>query len=194
MAYIPDSERDLVFFDIETTGLNEEVHTIIEVAAVRLTPDCSKVIDVYEAKIMPTAMDLGVAETRALEVNRFSLEEWEREQARHITDVLPELNVVAKDGIIAGQNVGNFDMRFWKAMARRHKIPMPDMSYRVVDIDAIAWPLLKAKKIPNVKLETLCRHFKISNDGSHRALTDVKRTIEVYRRLIALFNGNMSAA
>ena len=39
-------------------------------------------------------------------------------------------------------------------------------------------------EVVSPKLEALCTHFGISNEGQHSAMRDAERMLEVYRKLI----------
>ena len=52
---------------------------------------------------------------------------------------------------------------------------------------SLAWPLVMRGEVVSPKLEALCTHFGISNEGQHSAMRDVERMLEVYRKLVSPF-------
>ena len=58
--------KDLVFVDVETTGLDPDHHELIEVAAVRVHPHTLEPLDHLSLRVVPDR--LGDADPRACEV------------------------------------------------------------------------------------------------------------------------------
>lgn len=173
--------RDLAFIDVETTGLEPDYHEVIEVAAVRLDPRTLDIQVEMDAKVRPDRPER--AEREALEQNGYTPEDWT--DARPLVEVLAQLTPVLSGCCLAGHNVG-FDWAFLRSSYRRVDALQPDVDYHFVDTASLAWPLVAAGLIERPKLEALCNHFGISNEGAHSAPADVRRTIEVYRRLMPM--------
>ena len=57
----------------------------------------------------------------------------------------------------------------------------------MADTMAMAFPLYATGKIPNVKLQTLCDYYGISNENAHQAMVDIERTVKVYKALMTPF-------
>jgi len=175
--------RDLVFVDVETTGLEADYHEIIEVAATRVDPRTLAVKDELEAKVRPEHPER--AEPEALRKNGYTPELWA--DASTLGEVLDRLTPVLNGGMLAGHNVA-FDRGFLEASYRRAERSYPDLDYHLMDTVALAWPLVAAGLIEAPKLRLVCEHLGISNEGEHSAGTDVRRTIEVYRSLMPTFD------
>jgi DNA polymerase-3 subunit epsilon len=175
---------DLVWIDTETTGLDAARHQMIELAAVVTSPDAATVRRAVCRKILlePWAeVDAG-----ALAINGYDPRgaAWKRE-ARPLGDVMAAFAAWLPERFaLAGHNVP-FDRRFVLASFARAGLPRDALGESAVDTKRLAQRLVKAGQIPNTKLESLCRHFGVSNDGAHTALADTHRAIEVYRRLRA---------
>ena len=67
-------ERDLVFVDLETTGFDPDTHEILEIAAIRTTPDASTVVGSFECLVLPE--HIQSASPEALVINGYSEGEW----------------------------------------------------------------------------------------------------------------------
>lgn len=182
--YIPPAQRDLVFIDTETTGLNPELHEILDLAAVRVRADFSREVGIVSRLTIP--MHLEIAEPKALEVNRYNPREWEAHGV-HVRVALYEfaqLMGAPEEVVVVGHNP-HFDWEMMRAAYRRESIAMPEAKY-LIDTASIAWPLVVRGMLDRLSLETICLRYNVANDGSHRAMTDVRRTMRVYRRLLGL--------
>lgn len=188
-------DRDLLFVDVETTGLDETYHEIIEIAAIRLNSDMVEIGRV-ERKIIP--MQIERADPQALEVNRYTKEGWL--SAEHIGTAMEDFTdlVTGKDIVLVGHNP-QFDVKFIRASIRQlinlgyasglrcqKKIEEARFKYQI-DTSSLAWPLVQSGFLENLKLITLCERFGISNEGAHRAMADVERAIKVYKALMRCY-------
>lgn len=171
--------RDLVFIDVETTGLDPQIHGITEIAISR-----GSVQDFLRSS--PPVMswfvkpfDGCVVDSRAVEINGYDEKMWEEIGALGLWIVGDLISKHLDGAIPVGWNVG-FDIAFIKAELRRlGKSYSPH--YHSLDLASWMFPHYWCGDVPNLKLESACDYFKVSNEGSHRAKTDVLRTIEVFR-------------
>lgn len=174
--------RDIVFIDTETGGFDPDKDPLIEIALIRTSLDASVIHDRYVTKIaLPEGMEVN---PKAAEINGYTKEKWadapDLETAlRAVTMRIPAYSY------IGGHNFINFDKPFINANLKRVKLAWPKTQYHMPDTMAMAWPLLARGVVPNLKLQTLCDHFGISNDNAHQALVDIERTVKVYRALTA---------
>lgn len=169
--------RPIVWLDTETTGLSTQKHEIIEFAAVH--EDGSEL----NIKIQPQHIE--TAHPKALEVNGYTEEAW--------ADALPPgeaveriILFVKRDGtapLYAGHNV-NFDWRFLQALFESvGRISDWPFHYHHVDTMTVAREHLKPLGQRSISLGALCDTLKISNEGAHTALADVRRTMAVWDKL-----------
>lgn len=184
---VPMYLRDVVFFDSETTGLDEKKHELLSIAAVRRSYD-RKVIARYEALIVPRRIEL--AEGEALKVNGYTAEAWKdaiplRSALLGLTELLVTGSAQSNGAppIVVGHNV-QFDLRFLRAAYEEAGLVMPRTDYHAIDTSSLAWPLCARGLFPKVKLEVVCTHLGISNEGQHGAMRDVERAIEVYDHFV----------
>lgn len=182
-AYRPLVTRDLLFVDLETGGTDPDFHEICELAAVRCTADMKTEISVVERRVKitrPERMD-----PKAAEVNGYSVEAWR--DAVSLRVAVCELNAIADEHVlIVGQNP-IFDLNFLRVAFKSEGLKPLDPRY-VIDTASMAWPLCHRGIIERISLEVICARFGIPNTGSHRALTDVRRTMHAYARMLGIGN------
>ena len=80
-----------------------------------------------------------------------------------------------------------FDLGFLRAAAKNLSCPWP--KFEVVDTVKLARLLIERSEIANYKLGTLSQFFNTSALPNHRALDDVKTTVEVLHRLLERLAG-----
>jgi len=179
--FVPMNLRDLVFVDLETTGLDCDVHEILEIAAVRTTHGAERVVASFEHRVTPERID--VAEASALAINGYNPTEWLDAVACRVA-LVDWCQILGRDEecIVVGHNPA-FDQGFLRVGAKRLGIALPRAKY-LIDTASMAWPLCSAGSIDRLGLDRLCQLYKIPNDGAHRAMTDVRRCIAVYRALL----------
>lgn len=165
-------DRRLVCMDTETTGLDPNVHEIIEFA-------CE---DVHTGKgvcIKIKPKNIAAASPVALTLNGYNEEEWK--DAISIEEALPIINEHLEGAMILGQNV-IFDMNFIRAAMLKNKVECL-MGRRFVDTQTLAYEHLAPLGIEKLSLVNVCEYLGLDNDDAHRALSDVRRTIKVYNTL-----------
>lgn len=172
----------LGFIDIETTGLDPFKASIIEIAVVKLDSATNEVLDSFESIVKP--QDLAQLESseakRAFEINGFKPEDLEH--APPISDVAPRLVEILSDCALAGQNVV-FDRMFLAIALNRLGWVLPDPRY-MIDTACLAWPLFMRGILPSISLSAICKYYGIPIVGEHRAMADVERTIQAYKKLM----------
>lgn len=185
----------IFLFDFETTGLSANAAPI-QVAAVILDDNLVEV-ESYEAfmrpfegcELHPVAMEMHGKKGRSLEtLLRFG--EHPFWVFHKIANLITHYSVRNGDCrlIPAGHNVTGFDLPILRRSFERYGIGNVPLDYHALDSMSLAFGLLKFKgKIPNVKLETLAKYYGIEfkGAGAHDAMSDVRVTAEVLRRLVA---------
>lgn len=193
----------VVFFDLETSGLDEDRHDIIQIAAVAIGPDWEE-LEAFEEKL---AFDRDAADPEALELNCYNAEQWDAEERpavealrsfssflrRHLSVQLTSRRGqpyrVAK---LAGHNVATFDFPRLRAAFRRHALFLPAAFMTLDTLQLASWwqvVLLSSgvRPPPNLKLSTLAAYFGHPIDGAHDALADVRASARVARQLLETF-------
>lgn len=170
--------RDLVFVDLETTGL-ELSKEIIEIGFIKAKAGTFEVLLEKDIKIKPER--LGEADPESLKVVGYTEEEWQ--DAVRLKDGIREFLAYTEGTMLVGHNLV-FDWMHLEAAIERSGF-QPNYFYKGLDTFALAW--LKFKDQPEFKkfsLDELCRHFGIDRGRAHRALDDARTTYKVFLELM----------
>lgn len=195
---------EIVFFDLETGGFDPNTHAIVQIAAIAVDAKSFVHLETFERKIL---FPKSAATEEALKINSYDPEVWEREA------INPDLAVVELTEFLkshatrqcvsakgssyttaegCAHNGAGFDGPFLKAWYARRNQFMP-MWPVVLDTHQFAlWVYRWRDDAPeDFKLGTLAKHLGIQAEGDlHDALTDVRVTIEVCRKLKAISEGS----
>lgn len=195
---VPIDER-LVFFDLETTGLDPQQHAILQVAAIAVDSSLCE-LEQFEAKLR---FDPNTVDSRALQRNNYSAEIWEREAVepsvaasrfakflrRHATvDMLSCEGRAYRVAQLVGHNGEQFDGPFLHAWYRQLELFCPARYLVLCTKQRALWLFDEDKSLTppaNFKLGTLCQYFgvKLSAENAHDAFYDVRATVEIYRAM-----------
>jgi len=179
-------KETLAFIDLETTGLDPTVHEIIEIGCIiaKQTPRAGKgplveKVEEFDIKVKPEHIETATPE--ALRINKYSEAEWlfasSLEQA--VKQLAPKIN----GAIVVGQNVP-FDLSFLEAAFKKVGVPF-DVHIFKLDIVSIAFAKFyddeSMQKFGNY---TLCERLGIKNEKAHTALSDIRSSFDVYKKLL----------
>ena len=195
----PHSPR-IVFFDLETGGLDPRRHPIIQIGAVAVDADLAA-IESFEVKV---EFSRKKANRNSLRKNHYQPGVWARQAAtpraaaerfaeflrRHAT-----VPMMASDGAmyhvaqLAAHNAA-FDGPFLQVWFARLKIYLPTGRHVLCTMQRAMWHSRERPDEPrprNFKLATLCEHFGVPLHAAaaHEALADAEATAALYRRLQA---------
>lgn len=179
-------KRNLAFIDVETTGLDSNLHEMIEVGGIiaKQIPQANRgpkleVIDEFEYKIKPT--NLEVADPDALRINGYNETDW-----IFAVDLKQAMEAIAgktEGAILVAYNTP-FDSAFLEAGFKKSKVENK-MHYHKIDVMPIAFAkLYHDPRVQYFNLKTLVDHFSLTNEKAHTALADIKVTFELYKRLL----------
>ncbi|MCL1944783.1 MAG: exonuclease domain-containing protein [Firmicutes bacterium] len=165
-------DKDIVVFDIETTGLDEKQCTIIEIAAVKIRN--GTIIETFDTLIDPqTEIPLNIVELTGITQDMT--------KGKPILDtVLPDFFKFCENATIVAHNI-EFDFRFVSYYGAKQNIYFDNPRQ-----DTLAIARQKVKGLKNYKLGTICSHFGIINNEAHRALADTVATAKLYLKLCEL--------
>lgn len=180
----------LLFIDTETTGLKPGTHGVVQIAGIveidgQVAEEFNFLCGIFAGQLF---------DARALEVNGRTVEEINK--MPDPLEVYGKLKAIFKKYVdpynkndkfvIAGQNVA-FDYAmmeaFWNKCGDKYWYSWVD--FRGLDV-ITATALFQAAghfKLPNMKLETVARHFGIELKA-HDALHDIRATREIYHRYV----------
>ena len=168
----PLSEVTFVVIDLETTGATARDCAITEVGAVKLRGgECLGRLETLINPGVPIPPFItvltGITEAMLMPAPR-------------IEEVLPALLEFIGDAIVVGHNI-RFDISFLDAALVATS--RPRLTNRHVDTLAIARRLVR-DEVPNLRLSTLARHFRVPTEPIHRAFADAQATAEVLHGLL----------
>lgn len=202
------SLSDLAFVDVETTGLNDQAHRVIEIAVTRVRPDPAtwdSPLDHACFRFTPSTEDMARAEEQAFKTNGFHLAhpDWVGAPAIDSTEAALCWNQVAKitrKASLVSQNVP-FDRGFmWEELKRRGLLfnhekygLLPPWERRFVELQSFSWLIAHEKGLGQFGL-----HYAYEGIGGpalieHRAEADVKRGMAVMRHVYTRFLAGRSA-
>ena len=164
-----------VCFDCETTGLEPENNSIIEIALCRFTFDA--IVESYETLIDP----LSPISESSMAIHHITDDMVKGKPT--IQTILPDILRFTKNSILVGHGI-SLDVAFVEAAAKKHAIPCT-LTQRP-QIDTLRLARLYGESPVN-SLERLRQHFNIKEEGAHRAMNDVVVNIEVFKYLANKF-------
>ena len=179
-------ETHLAFIDTETTGLDPDVHEIIELALIVCKQVQTvgrgpklEIVKEYEWKIKPTRMDL--ASEDALRVNGYNETDWMF--AYDLKPVMEEFAKASQSCTFVSHNLA-FDYPFVMNAFKKADVDSK-MHYAKIDTISVAFARLYDVTQANAfSLRALCELFKIENSKAHTALADTRALIAVYKKLM----------
>ena len=172
---------EFVVLDLETSGGSPHLGAgITEIGAMRVRG--GEVLATFTTLVNP-GHPIPSFITELTGIDSFAVE-----NAPTIEEVLPDLIefVGGEETIFVAQNAP-FDLSFLKASAKRYGYTWP--SQKILDTAILARRVLSREEAPNCKLGTLAQIFKTEVQPSHRALDDVKATIDVMHGLFERLAG-----
>ncbi len=152
--------RRIVVFDFETTGLDCNEHTVIEIGAVMM--EDGKITGHFSRLINP-----GYPLPQEI-VKLTGITDGELADKPFIADVLPEFLEFIDVATLCAHNAA-FDMGFLKAEADRLGLSVANPYFCTLELSRDILPQLK-----NHKLNTLAKHLNVSLENHHRAVDDAE--------------------
>ena len=181
--------RDLLFLDVETTGLDAKTNSVLSIGAIR-TDDTGQIVKAtLNVKVKPTTP----VDPRAAAVNGYTEEKWADAQDPDIA--AGALASLAQGTQIVGHCVW-FDEGFCRALlnANGHAAPW---DHRWVDTQSLAH-LLKARypELKYTSLQAVCDVMGWGRNTKHDAYEDAELARQLYltaRRLVAEGGGEVES-
>lgn len=161
------------FLDVETTGLNPDVHEIIEVAII--FDDREN----YHRFIRPKRIDL--ADPVALRINRFDQRAKEWNDSITHEQLAFDLACLLNNRIIIGHNPF-FDMSFIEELLAQHGERLQSRSV-IIDTITLAHEHLAPCGIKRLSLDSIRSFLGWSTEQSHTALKDAQDVQRLYMML-----------
>ncbi len=175
---IPLQERDLCFFDLETTRLDLKAE-IVELGAIRIESREFRPLRELELKIKP--IRVHEADPEGLAVSGYNEDDW-REAVSLEQGIKTFLEFA--DGTILVANNLPFDW-MWLQKAVEDLGLQPTYFFKGLDIFSLAWFKLRDREeVINLSLKQLATHFNIEMGRQHRALDDAKTAYQIFLKLL----------
>lgn len=171
-------DRNLVFIDLEMTGLDPAVHEIIEIGCLVVDQKCN-VLKTYNKKVHPEHPES--ADPVAIEMTGYTNEKWLN--AISLNDALAEVNVLATDAMFAGWNVLS-DWLFLEKAFLKYKID-PLFDYHLIDAMSLAYTkFLHLDKPDGLNLRKVAEYYQLPMGQIHGAMEDATTTFKVFKKLM----------
>ncbi len=169
----------LVFVDLETTGLDLDRNGIIEIGAIFET-DGQREPDDFQALANPGNVEHNEEAAKIHNISRKAIDD-----APPLVETLKQFDArCADNAVISGWNT-KFDEAFLYKAYQHHGIPWR-FDYHIFDVWSIYKRLQLTGKLPadmHLGLGTVAQYYNIVRDGEdhHRALNDVEWTWRLHR-------------
>ncbi len=162
--------ENYVVFDLETTGVDKQEDSIIEISAVKVKNHV--ITDQFNQLINPgTHIPAG-----ATRINGIT-DEMVKE-APGLLEVLPDFLSFIEGEVLVGHNIQSFDLLFLYRVAGE----LPGISL----LDYIDTLYMARERLPQLyhhRLTDIAAHFNISTEGAHRALYDCMMNQQCYEQM-----------
>lgn len=173
----PISTRPILFIDLEFTGLDPNIHEIIEVAALVIRQPDFKITNSYYTKVIP--QHIHTADPKPLEISGYSAKDWQ--DALSLRQVLQDLSQLAPDCLLAGWVVQN-EWNFLNSALQKEKLPY-FYSHHLIEVYTLAFVKFHAKpNIQYINLSTIAKTLNIPIQR-HKPDSDIRATYEIFKQL-----------
>lgn len=162
--------KDVICFDLETSGLDARYEGIIEIGAVNITT----------GEKFSTFCNPGKRISKRIEELTGITNEMLQDAIPQKEAILKFFEFVGDNAVLCGHNL-SFDCRMLTGVCARLHIKHPVIYF--IDTLPISRKLLPELK--NHKLGSLCEHYGVINKAAHRAIEDVIANVEVYKKMQA---------
>ncbi len=161
--------KNVVVYDLETTGLDTKADQMIQISAKKLTGES------FNSFVIPT---VEISE-KALKTHGYGLDYVKALGGREAKEVLKDFCEFCGNAILIGHNSSSYDdiilLRQLSEVGQSYKF---SLFYDTLTLSQTVLPNLQ-----NYKLATLCEHFGIVNERAHDAFADVEATEKLLIKL-----------
>lgn len=169
----------LCIFDCETSGLDPNIHEILEIGFIIADSETLKEYGRFNFKIKPEHIE--TAHPKALEVNGYTKKDW-----RKAISIREALSFFAKatDGCHFMAHNVTFDWKFIEYNLDDLGIPH-GLDYHKLDTLSMCYARIPHHKVTSWKLKTICTFLDIPPEPTiHRALNGAECAYQVYKKLM----------
>jgi DNA polymerase III subunit epsilon len=169
--------RDLVFFDVETTGLNVLRDRILQIALVKYTKDGSE----------PKEMTMLINPTIPISEESMSIHgitPKDLANKPNFAQIAQKLHDFIGNADLGGYNAARFDIPMLMEEFARVGIEFDISKRRIIDVQRIFY-----KMEPRTLKAALKFYCQKELEDAHDALADVKATVDVFKGQLAHYAG-----
>lgn len=178
------SKKDLIFIDIETTGLDIRKDCCIEIGAIRCAHD-GKRIAVWDAKVTP-AIPVNID---AAAINGYSNAEWETATSFQsaISGLYHKMLNVSSEPYQFVSWFG-FDFDIIERQCEDTRIQCPLGATPRINAADVLFPLVLTERVASRRLTDVADFLGLPPRTSHRALADAETLCAVWFEYLQQFN------
>ena len=173
----PDTK--IIFFDLETTGLNPQIDHIIEFGAYATNIHANEMFSFQTFVNIHKHVPPFITKLTRIDDNLIRT-------GMETKQLLEQLHqIIGKHDILVAHNGIHFDLQFLNHWCDYYHIAKFDNPF----IDTLYLARFFLPELPNHKLGTVCKHFMINYDAfnvAHRADADAKYLCDVFWKLMQL--------
>lgn len=156
----------LCFLDLETTGLESDIDSIVECSFVVTDLDLNE-LDRFDTVLTPERTPITPFVTQLTGITQAEIDE----SGQRIADVQDEILKKIGDAPIVGHNI-DFDINFLES----HGVPI--RKNKRIDTHELARVVLVGEE--SYSLEVLSHQYEITHTDAHRAMSDVQACIQMW--------------
>jgi DNA polymerase-3 subunit epsilon len=168
-------ERPLVFFDIESTGLNRKEDRIVDLALVKLNPDGSRIS--VEFRVNP-GIPISAEAARIHGITDNDVKD-----CPPFKKVAPDILAFLEGCDLAGYNLIHFDVPMLEEEFRRAGVPFSMTDRFIVDAQKIFH-----RREPRDLSAALAFYCNREHVDAHGAMPDVEATVDVLEGQCAMYD------
>tara|TARA_Y100001970_G_scaffold213331_1_gene260631 strand:- start:95 stop:691 length:597 start_codon:yes stop_codon:yes gene_type:complete len=166
----------IIFYDLETTGLNPYHNKIIEVAGIKYSTEKKKIIGEFRELVNPkTPISSFITNLTGITNQMVENKDTIDNVITRFIQFCGENNVY-----LVSHNNDGFDKLFLENIVEYRKIIH---KIHFIDTLKLAKKLINNRK--SYSLKNLCNYANITYENAHRALVDAKLLYKLYRFLIS---------
>ncbi len=161
-------DRPLVFFDLETTGLDTKTARIVEIAMIKLFPD--QKTDSFLTLVNPE-MPIPPDATNIHGINNFDVMD-----KPTFKEIAVDVISIIKNSDLAGYNLVSYDVPILKNELERADVSYSFENTKIIDVMTIF--KLKERRDLSAAYRFYCQK---ELEGAHSALKDTQATLEIFK-------------
>lgn len=161
--------KDYIAFDLETTGLDAENDSIIEIGALKVID--GKVAERFMEFVKPDK-PISATNTGITGITNDMVK-----NARATDAIIRDFVDFCGDYMLVGHNI-LFDYKFMKKYTNTYNLP-----FEKKGLDTLQIARKTLRHLESKSLGSLCEYYQITNQAAHRAYHDALATAKIYHML-----------